>query len=60
MEIYLITNLINGKQYVGQTIYTAEQRFKQHLRGDLYIDKAIRKYGVENFKLEVLCRCKTK
>lgn len=60
MEIYLIINLINGKQYVGQTIYTAEQRFKQHLRGDLYIDKAIRKYGVENFKLEVLCRCRTK
>ena len=28
--IYLITNLINKKQYVGQTVQTIEQRFKEH------------------------------
>lgn len=28
--IYVITNKINGKQYVGQTTYSIEQRFKEH------------------------------
>ena len=54
MEIYLITNLINNKQYVGQTVYTKEKRWSGHLKGALCVDKAIQKYGVENFKLETL------
>ena len=54
MEIYLITNLINGKQYVGQTTRTKEQRLVGHLHGALYIDKAIKKHGIENFTLETL------
>ena len=29
--IYLITNKINGKQYVGQTIRTIEERWKGHI-----------------------------
>jgi hypothetical protein len=54
MEIYLITNLINNKQYVGQTVYTKEKRWYGHLRGTLCVDRAIQKYGAENFKLETL------
>lgn len=59
--IYCITNLINGKQYVGQTIRTIEERFKDHSRQaysseneDRPICRAIRKYGIENFKIEEL------
>lgn len=54
MEIYLITDLTNGKKYVGQTINTKEQRWSGHLSGHLYVDNAIRKHGIENTTLETL------
>lgn len=54
MEIYLITDQTNGKQYVGQTTQTKEKRWSSHLVGDLYVDCAIRKHGVENITLETL------
>ena len=57
--IYLITCLINGKKYVGQTIRRLNIRMNNHKHGDLYIDKAIRKYGWKNFKVEVLEECYT-
>lgn len=59
--IYCITNLINGKQYVGKTTSTIEERFKEHCRDSrkercnkrpLY--DAMNKYGIENFKIEEL------
>lgn len=59
MEIYLITNQINGKQYVGLTTRTSEERFKEHLCGNQFVDKAIQKYGSNNFTLEILCKPKT-
>ena len=55
--IYLITNLINGKKYVGQTQRTVEERFKEHARANSLIGRVIRKYGKENFKLEILTEC---
>jgi len=60
MIIYLITNTINGKKYVGQHCGTSDSRWKQHLAAALKLEDpkplyaAIRKYGVENFKYEVL------
>lgn len=64
--IYLYTNLINGKKYVGQT-NNIKRRKKQHL-DDSYncynenrykqpIHCAIRKYGIENFDFQVLESC---
>jgi group I intron endonuclease len=59
--IYKVTNIKNGKVYVGQSIHIF-RRFKEHLnsarRGDkspLYA--AIRKHGDEQFVLEVLEEC---
>ena len=56
--IYQITNLVNNKTYIGKTSKTAEQRFARHCYNsktqDTYLYKAMRKYGIENFIIEVL------
>lgn len=57
--VYLITNKVNGKHYVGQTKQSIEERFKQHTKADTYIGNAIRKYGAENFTIEILAECET-
>ena len=65
MEIYKITNNLNGKGYVGQTTLTAKKRFLQHLREakkekpKTLISRAIKKYGEENFCIELLETAKT-
>lgn len=61
-DIYLITNLINNKQYVGQTIKGYKHRWKIHCRyARLHdvkcpqlIDRVIAQYGIDNFKCELL------
>ena len=55
--IYLWTNLINGKHYVGQTVnfYQRIQRYKKGLINS-YMKEDIDKYGMENFKVEILER----
>ena len=64
--IYKIENLINHKFYIGQSI-NIEERYKQHiykafnsneLAYNSAIHQAFRKYGLENFKLEVIEECK--
>jgi group I intron endonuclease len=52
--IYILENKINGKHYVGQTIQTFNERFNGHKSADLYIDKAIRKYGITSFEIFLL------
>lgn len=52
--IYLITNNIDGKQYIGKTSQPLERRWYQHCKNveyghDTYLYRAMRKYGVENF-----------
>jgi group I intron endonuclease len=61
MIIYKATNLINGKFYIGQTTKSLERRMNQHKSSsnnkDYAFCRAIKKYGFENFKFEVLCEC---
>lgn len=58
--IYKITNCVNGKVYVGQTIAEVRSRFASHKRNarkntnPFKITKAIAKYGEENFIVETL------
>lgn len=60
MYVYIITNTINDKIYVGQTIRPIEDRFKRHINDavsnilDTHLARAIRKYGSENFVVEQL------
>lgn len=62
-KIYKITNKVNGKIYVGQTTKSLEERFQKHCWGttesdkyhlNMAIKKAIRKYGKENFTIELI------
>ena len=59
MYIYCITNLINNKQYIGQTINDVERRWYEHKKSSARsaIALAIVKYGVDNFKFEILQKC---
>ena len=61
--IYKITNRVNNKVYIGQTRFTIEHRFKQHIKNyniehrkqALYL--AFDKYGIENFVVEQVEEC---
>lgn len=55
--LYMITNSVNGKRYVGRT-KDPVQRFRDHLSKSSCCTKlknAIIKYGKDNFKIEVIC-----
>lgn len=56
--VYLTTNLINGKQYIGSHI-TTNKEDGYIGSGRPYLFNAIKKYGKENFKKEILIECKT-
>ena len=59
--IYKITNKVNGKSYIGQTVQSVKERFYQHCATkcsqailNMVIHKAITKYGKSNFTIEVI------
>ncbi|MDE3838665.1 hypothetical protein C0966_04580 [Bacillus methanolicus] len=61
-RIYKITNLVNGKMYIGLTKQSLEERFSQHCCSKNYnsaIYLAIKKYGKNNFIIEELTTCVT-
>ena len=67
MIVYLATNTVNGKQYVGQTTSTLERRWQKHYQSaraknqrHYKISRALVKYGKNNFTVEVLAVCKNK
>lgn len=62
--IYKITNLLNGKCYIGKSTKVAS-RITDHIKGaigissisDQKIHQEMRKEGIWNFYFEVLCEC---
>lgn len=58
--IYKITNVLNGKSYIGKTSRSFEVRKGEHLRSYLNENKtsvlyrAMRKYGIENFQFDII------
>lgn len=64
MIIYKVTNIINGKIYIGQTKQRLPRRrtihhneAKSNRSPNSAFHKAIRKYGKKAFEWEVLCEC---
>lgn len=61
MICYRITNNLNDHRYIGiSRKYSAEERFKQHCNdarkgAKNRLHRAMRKYGVENFSVEIVC-----
>lgn len=61
--IYLITNIVNNKKYVGQSI-NIQQRWKQHIyylnnnkHSNRHLQGAWNKYGESNFTFSILESC---
>lgn len=60
MYIYRITNNITQDFYIGKTTQEIEVRFRQHKtkakgnKSQTILHRAMRKYGVENFTIEII------
>jgi len=63
MQGYLLTNLVNGKMYVGKTTRSIKRRWQNHCASakryqyTSVLHNAIRKYGAENFTIDPLNPC---
>lgn len=61
--IYLISNDINNKPYIGKTVTTIAERYSKH-KYDMFhyedtcaIHHAMKKYGIEHFNIEEIEKC---
>lgn len=61
--IYLISNDINNKPYIGKTITTVAERYSKHKYDMLHYDDtcaihhAMKKYGIEHFNIQEIEKC---
>lgn len=63
MIIYKITNLLNGKVYIGLTTTSLQKRWVAHLamsgKNERHLYRAMSKYGKDNFIIEPIDKAKT-
>lgn len=57
--VYITTNNINGKKYIGQKSYK-QKNWETYLGSGVILNKSIKKYGKENFSREIIEECETK
>lgn len=60
--IYKITNTVNNKVYIGQTVQTVEERYQKHLfearqHTNRYLYDAMNHYGYDKFNIEAIEVC---
>ena len=64
--VYMAINTVTNKKYIGQTITRVHIRISQHIREagspkyenyDSYLNRSIRKHGIENFTWVILKKC---
>jgi group I intron endonuclease len=58
--IYLLTNTVNSKVYIGQTWLTLNKRMGKNgtnYKNSIYLYSAIQKYGSDKFQYEILAQC---
>lgn len=55
--IYKTINLVNGKIYVGQKLTSCDNLQPNYLGSGILFQRVIQKYGVENFKREIIEFC---
>lgn len=53
--IYLIININNGKSYIGK--HSTNNIEDNYFGGGIYLNRAVKKYGKENFRKEILEFC---
>lgn len=63
-EIYLVTNIINEKKYIGQTRVGFQKRWSEHVshanneKSDFSVlHRAMKKYGIPSFRVEKIFEC---
>ena len=55
--IYLWTNLVNGKKYVGQTTcFHRRMKTYRYTYPNAYMEHAVKKHGIDNFDITILER----
>lgn len=55
--VYITTNTVNGKRYIGQTTKGEDAGY---IGSGLILKRAVKKYGEENFTVEILAQADTK
>ena len=58
--IYITTNHVNGRQYIGQKKYDKSGKWKKYLGSGIALKRAIKKYGECSFSKEIIEECETK
>lgn len=52
--IYITSNTVNGKKYIGKRVFDSRGKWKSYLGSGVLLRKAIEKYGKENFSRKII------